>query len=173
MTRARRPGQHVPVPSDISPPLDLHEPALAELEACRAACESEAGGCAVMAAVAVCATHSLVMPRWLSDAFIRMRSRVVEGYVVSWDDAIGRAWPRGARPKDIRRLKLKKARIHAAVWNRVKTDPETPINRILFDEIGEIPGIDSSGSTVDRLYYQALKEGALNIAEWRLERSLT
>jgi hypothetical protein len=151
----------------------LLEAARAELEASRERCEEAGGGCSIMAAVALCGTHDIAMPGWLSDAFIRMRSRVVDGEVTSWDEAIGRAWPRGARPAAARRKKVLKARIHAAVWRRVKGDPTVRINRLLFDEIGELPEICSGGSKVATLYYEAIKEGSLNIATWRVQAALS
>lgn len=141
--------------------------ACAQLEALRAACEAPGGGCAVMQAVGLCASHSLPLPPWLASCFIRMRALVVEAHVATWDEAIGRPWPARVHIATIRRNLLLKKRIHAAVWAAIKAEPTRGINRLLFDEIGELDGIAVSGSKVERLYYEAVAEGRLNVADWR------
>lgn len=137
------------------------------LEALRADCESPVGGCKVMEAVGLCASHGLQMPEWLSASFIRMRSRVVEGHVASWDEAIGRVWPARTRIAAARRRLVLRKRVHAAVWELVARDPTRGIGRILFEEVGERVDINTSGSMAERLYYEAVSAGCLNVAQWR------
>lgn len=148
----------------------LHHAAEIELERMRPACEAAGGGCAIMDAVAHCALHRLLMPEWLATCFIRMRAPVVDAEVGSWDQAIGRPWPRRARLSTIRRRIAAKALVHAAVWRAVQDDPTRGINRILFDEIGEQPDIAAGGSLVAELYYEAVADGRLNVAVWRRAR---
>ena len=145
---------------DVSAPL-------AELEGLRERCLSPDGGCDVLRAVSVCALHGLVMPPWLADAFVARRARVADAFVGSWDEAFGRPWPKGTKLALVRQKRLLRSRVHAAVWKAVDEDRSRPIKRILFDEIGEQPGICKSGATTERLYYEALAQGAVNVADWR------
>lgn len=138
-----------------------------ELERLRGECVKADGGCSVMAAVAFCGAHRLVLPDWLAEAFIRMRARVVDAHVGSWDEAIGRYWPKHARLPTIRRRLVLRARVHEAVMRIVEANMERPIGRVLFDEVGEMPDIAVSGTTAERIYYEAVRAGMMNVAAWR------
>lgn len=149
------------------PNADVRTGVLAELERLRQACALPEGGCSVMQAVALCAVHDLKMPAWLAEEFVVRRRRVTEAHVATWDEAFGRPWPARTRLASVRRhLRLKK-RIHKEAWALVEADPSRSINRLLFDEVGELHGVNLSGSTTADLYYQAVREGALNLLTLR------
>lgn len=108
-------------------------------------------------------------PQWLISQFIARRARVTDAHVVTWDDeeAFGRPWPSGTRLKSVRLRKRVKARIHHEVFSLVQADLSRSVNRILFDEVGELRSVALSGSVVERLYYESVHEGALNVVVWR------
>lgn len=153
----------------VEPSAGVRTGVLAELERLRQACALPDSGCSVMEAVALCAVHDLKMPRWLAEEFVLRRRRVTEAEVVSWDAvaAFGRPWPARTRPATVRKhLKLKKL-IHKEAWALVEADPSRSVNRLLFDEVGELPGVSLGGSTTAKLYYAAVDEGALNLLTLR------
>jgi hypothetical protein len=139
----------------------------AQLEQLRRACEAPDCGLAMMEAIHLCGIHQLLVPMWLCECLGRCRMLVVDAHVATWDAALGRPWPKGTKLASVRcRMRVKK-RIHHEVFSLIKADLSRSINRILFDEVGELACIAVSGSKAERLYYESVKEGSLNVAAWR------
>jgi hypothetical protein len=88
------------------------------------------------------------LPEWLrrafKDAYEKGRARF---QTKSWDDIFDPPVPRGTQleKEKLRRLVIER------VWALKTEDPEMPIDRGLFDQIGEKLGIP--GGTIDGLYY--------------------
>ncbi|MEY4750398.1 MAG: hypothetical protein RIQ60_2612 [Pseudomonadota bacterium] len=138
-----------------------------EVEQLRAQCLSDQGGPAVLQAVNLCALHNLLMPAWLRDEYVKRHHLVADAHARSWDDAFGRPWPKRTRLATVRRRRVLIRRVHTEVWKLAASRPDLAIKRELFDMVGELEGIHLEGSTVDRLYYAALRAGFVNVAEWR------
>lgn len=130
----------------------------------RESCLAVAGGCDVLRCLALCAANRLILPGWLADAFTQRHSRVTGAELGTWDAAFGSPWPKGARLDEMRRSKKLQQLVHTAVWALALQEPATPINRALFDRVGSANGIHLSGSSVERIYYQAIGGGAVNVA---------
>ena len=101
-------------------------------------------------------------------AFLKLR----DGEAKGWDELLGRLHPKGARLHAIRTRARNLIAVHEAVFRieqaALARGQWVPINRIMFDEIGERRDISLSGATVERLYYEAVnKHGRLNVAELR------
>lgn len=118
---------------------------------------------------------ALMLPndlQWLRDEYLRRYGRVKSAHIGSWDhdEAFGRPWPSRTRlAAERRRLRLKSI-VHAHVWRLVRENPDISITRLLFDQVGETRDIALAGAAVEKLYYAALQEGMLNIAQWRAAR---
>ena len=137
---------------------------LAAIEALREACTSGDDGCSVMQGVALCAIHRVQMPSWLGDEFVRRHVRVKQAEAAGWNEAFGLYWPRGTRLDTVRRRRELKRLIHAQVWRLAGPGQTRAIDRGLFEEIGATQGIGASGSSVEKLYYEAIKEGMPSVA---------
>ena len=109
--------------------------------------EANDGG-AVLEAVAQCAAHGLVMPAWLAMAYVARYQRVVTGQCRDWTDeaAFGHALPLGSNVAGV------KARVTDGPWGyEVATEllsqnPQRPIDRGLYEEVGEVIGKKSHRS---------------------------
>ena len=150
-----------------SPAADVRAAAARELEQLREGCLRPDGGWSVLDAIALCAVHDMAMPRWLGAEYVRLRARVKSAEVATLDEAFGAYWPPRTRLPVERRHILLRKRVHAAVWELVRQNPGEAISRVLFDLVGEMAGIDISGSEVEKRYYEALDEGMLNVNTWR------
>lgn len=118
--------------------------------------EIDAGsGFAVLAAVRTCGTHGLTMPDWLVYAFNSRYDAVLNFRAISWDDALsfGKPYPKGTNTKARRKARLLRIAVHNAVTDIRKKEPDTAIDRILFDRVGELFHI--SGSLAETYFYDA------------------
>lgn len=141
---------------------------LAELDDLHAECGGDRAGTAVLQALRLCLVHGVATPEWVRRDFIRRVDLVTGARVAGWSEAFGRYWPRGTRLAAERRRLEMMPKVHAEAWRLVSQNPAgRPINRLLFDEVGEARGISMSGSAAEDLYYCALAGGALNLATWR------
>lgn len=165
----RQSGQHAGDAPDL---LAQHQAAQEVLRA-RPACLASDGGCAVLRCVALCLANSLTPPRWLADAFVARHAQVTEANVLTWDEkeAFGRAWPAHTRLAIERRNLLLRRRVHEAAMRIALEEPEVSIDRALFERIGQLRGIDVSGSTAEAAYYAAVNAGATNIARLTTRRA--
>jgi hypothetical protein len=159
---------------DGAQPSDARAAALVELGRMQSACELESGGGRVMAAVALWIVHSGA-PTWLCAAFLSRYARVSGAHVPSWDatEAFGRPWPKGIKEKrlaSIRARQALKAKLHRAAFLLMSEDTKRGVGKLLFNEVSALPGIGASASLVEKLYYEAISEGMLDLALWRAAR---
>jgi hypothetical protein len=87
------------------------------------------------------------LPEWLRLAFLAAYESRARFEIKSWDEVFDQPVPKGTQleKEKLRRLVIER------VWALKTKDPEMPIDRGLFDQIGEELGIP--GSTIDGLYY--------------------
>ncbi|MGY6517378.1 MAG: hypothetical protein ACXIUZ_01560 [Lysobacteraceae bacterium] len=107
---------------------------------------------ALMGAIRVCANHDMVLPEWVSTAFIRSYDQVLTRKVASWDEALGRPLPKGKHLAAARKKRNKAP----AVWleiNRLHAAGRG-IDDELFSEVGHKLGL---GRTLVAEYYAAMK----------------
>lgn len=132
----------------------------------RAQCLAADGGSAVMRAVHLCHLRRAAVPDWLRDEFSRRFLLVHDAHVGSWDEAFGRPYPKNTRLHDLRRRRQLLGVVHAAVWE-LAVHQGRNVTRDLFEEVGERREVNASGATVERLYYEALRQGRPSAAAVR------
>lgn len=128
--------------------------ALHELDRLRA--EFDRGdSTALLAAIRKCANHDVVLPEWVSRAFISAYDRVLACEAKSWDDVFGRPYPSGANVSAMR----KRRRLRYAVRNEIQRilDAElaTAIDVGLFERVGERLALGKTAT--QELYYESVK----------------
>lgn len=126
------------------------------IEADKASIES-GDGFAVLTCIRRCVTHGLVAPVWLAYAFNRRYGAVLNCLADSWDDpqAFGRPFPKGKHLNALRKARVNRFAVLNAVNEKLAFEPETAIDKSLFESVGKPLGL---GSTLtEELYYQALK----------------
>jgi hypothetical protein len=101
---------------------------------------------ALLYAIYYCLLMQRPLPDGLRLAFLDAYESAARFEIRSWDDVFGRPVPKGTHLKTEKR----KAELRSLVLERVRELGE-PIDRGLFDKIGEELGIP--GSTIDDLYY--------------------
>jgi hypothetical protein len=107
---------------------------------------------AILEAIHICSSHSLLLPRWCQTAFESAYEKVRGFEFKSWDDVFGRPHPKnvkiGAKYDEIR----KGLPLYARVIKIKRNDPAKAIDRLFFEAVGKEFGI--SGSLADRYYYK-------------------
>ena len=106
---------------------------------------------ALLAAIRKCANHGLVMPEWVSLAFIRNYDAVLSLRMRSWDDAFGRPYRKGMDLKAARFRREKRFHVWMEV-NRRHLAGEA-IDDQLFEAVGEALGMKKT--LASQLYYEA------------------
>lgn len=106
---------------------------------------------AILEAINICSSHSLLLPRWCQAAFGSAYGKVRGFEAKSWDDVFGRPHPKnvkiGAKYDEIR----KGLPLYCRIIKIKRSDPTQAIDRLFFEAIGKEFGI--SGSLADRYYY--------------------
>jgi hypothetical protein len=123
---------------------------------------------ALLAAVRECARCGLPMPEWVAAAFIRSYDQVLNCRVKSWDEAFGAPFPKGSHLNALRKRRKLRIFVHSAVLDRVRRDPSTPIDKGLFESVGEEFSIGAS--LAEELYYSAVRRGMLAAADVKKHR---
>jgi hypothetical protein len=102
---------------------------------------------ALLYAIYHCCLMKRPLAEWLRLAFLHAYEAHARFEIRSWDEVFDPPVPKSTRleKEKLRRLVIER------VWTLKTENPETPIDRGLFDQIGEELGF--SGSTVDGLYY--------------------
>ncbi len=124
-------------------------------------------GFALLGAIRNVVSHGLVAPDWLAYAFNRRYYAVTMFRAGSWDDplAFGRPFPKGTNLAARRKAKIGRIKVFNAVRERLAKQPDTPIDKSLFEEIGRPLGF---GATLtETFYYLELKMSGLNPANNR------
>lgn len=113
-------------------------------------------GFSVLAAIRICVTNGLVAPEWLAYAFNRRYDAVLNYRAKSWDDPLsfGRPYPKGANLVARRKARAGQLAVWLSVVTRLKADPDTPIDKGLFEDIGRPLGF---GATLAEEYYYEQK----------------
>lgn len=107
---------------------------------------------ALFAAVRKCANHDLVMPDWVSRAFIRGYDAVLTCSAASWDEAFGRPYPKGMHLANVRESRTKRF----AIWLRVselRDIDRLAIDDAIFERVGKEFGVGKTRA--NKLYYEA------------------
>jgi hypothetical protein len=124
----------------------------------------EGGGkWALLNAIYYCCLLKRPLPEWLRLAFVHAYESRARFEIRSWDEVFDRPVPKSTHPEKekLRRLVIER------VWTLKTENPETAIDRGLFEQIGEELGIP--GSTIDGLYYDKRSRGLREIYQ-RLDR---
>ena len=105
----------------------------------------------LLEAINTCALYDLPIPQWCAMPYREALRWVKRHRARSWDDVFGRATPKGAKV-DVRR---KGRKIGTKVFARISDirtkNPEIPLDRTLFESVGDEYGI--KGSTAEKYYY--------------------
>jgi hypothetical protein len=130
----------------------------------RGACLAPNGGCVVLRCLSLCGVNQLTPPGWLWDAFTQRHNRVTAAEVATWDEAFGRPWKAHTRLEAVRERRRLKEKVHSAAWMLAIKEPGMAIDHDFFERISEMLGGHKSGTTMERMYYQALSDGLANVA---------
>jgi hypothetical protein len=120
-------------------------------------------GFAVLTCIRQCVTHGLVAPEWLAYAFNRRYDAVSLCLANSWDStlAFGKPYP-GRQLNALRKARTKTLAVWLAVREVIAREPGTPIDKGLFERVGEPLGL---GATLaEEFYYKAKQEMNYGIA---------
>ena len=112
----------------------------------------DGSGFVVLEAIRMCVTHGLVAPEWLAYQFNRRVDAVHFARVGSWDDqsAFGRPFPKGTNLAALRKARTGRLAVWLSVVTKLRESPETPIDKSLFEAIGQPLGF---GTTLTEKYY--------------------
>jgi hypothetical protein len=103
---------------------------------------------ALLYAIYHCCLMNGPLPAWLRFAFVDAFESATGRYEIkSWNDAFGLPHPKGTH---LEKEKLRR-RVIERVWALKVEDPERPIDRGLFEQIGE--ELEIPAGTIDGLYY--------------------
>ncbi len=103
--------------------------------------------------VRVCLSHRIIAPEWLADAFSTRFDAVFNAEVGSWGDplAFGTPYPKGTHIAALRKGLKNGPKVVKAVEALLESNPETAIDKGLFQQIGKPLGL---GATLaEELYY--------------------
>ncbi len=112
---------------------------------------------ALFDAISYCADFDLVMPAWVSRAFIEGWFKVVFCGVGSWDEAFGKPYPKGKHLGEMQ----KDAEARFGILSRVeelRADEGAALGDDLFERVGQ--EFNMSKTRANRLYYEAKKRWA-------------
>src|SRR5262245_58171422 len=102
----------------------------------------------LLRAIYQCCLMKRPLPGWLRLAFVDAYESATGRYESkSWDRVFGQPHPKNTQ---LEKEKLRR-RVIERVWTLKAEDPERPIDRGLFEQIGEELGI--AAGTIDGLYY--------------------
>lgn len=105
----------------------------------------------VLEAIFTCAINGFAIPMWCAQAYIDAVREVRHFEAKSWDDVFGNPHPKGTQLEAKKSKRYKSPAVHNRVTEIKKTNPETPIDRSLFEEIGKEFGL--CGSLAEKYYY--------------------
>jgi hypothetical protein len=108
---------------------------------------------ALLAAVRKCANHSLVMPSWVANGFIAAYDTVLSARIGSWDEALGRPYPKGRHLHNARQDRERRFDVWLRIRNILSQEPDIAVDDALFERVGRELGIGKTRA--NRLYYEA------------------
>ncbi len=103
--------------------------------------------------VNVCLRHGIIAPEWLAGEFAKRFDAVFHADVGSWSDplAFGTPYPKGTHIAAVRKAAKNGPKVVSEVDAILKSDPQTPIDKYLFERVGAPLGL---GTTLtEELYY--------------------
>ena len=118
--------------------------------------------------VARCLVADLVAPDWLVRAFMGGYRKVVRCEVGSWDEAFGAPYP-GKKIALLKRRRLNRIRVVAAVRTAVVDDPDTAIDDGFWERIGV--AIGEGKSQAQTLHAEAIALGLETLSASELKRT--
>lgn len=97
----------------------------------------------VLDAIALCMFHRLGVPLWLEDEYLRRYGAVTSGFARDWNDprAFGPAYPKGTNRAGIRAKVNDAPAAYRIACELLGADPQLPIDRALYEAIGERVGV--------------------------------
>jgi hypothetical protein len=108
---------------------------------------------ALMLALRLCANHDLVMPEWVSRAYIEKFDRANSLRVLSWDEVFGPIVPPGRQPKRYMEDRVLRPKVYKLCRDKIAAGQ--PTDEALFEEVGALVGIKKTRAS--RLYYESRK----------------
>ena len=110
---------------------------------------------ALFAAIRICASTDMVMPEWVSNAFIEGYDSVLNCHKGSWDGAFGKPYKKGTQLTGLRQRREKKIMVYMEIREILSSGKTTAIDNELFERVGKKFGI---GKTLaNELYYEGKK----------------
>ena len=110
---------------------------------------------ALLHAVMVSFRHEIEPPEWVKQSFIASYDRVLSLMVGSWDEAFGRAIPKGKHLQKLRQRRKLRPLAYRLVTEILENEPETPIDDGLFERVGAELNIGKTLAA--ELYYEVKK----------------
>ena len=114
---------------------------------------------ALMLALRICANHDLVMPAWVSRAYIAKFDTVNLYRAKSWDEVFGRPIPKGRHLRALRNDLDMPWKIYFRIQKILREEKSSrapaKMDNALFSRVGKEVGINRSDA--QRYYYQAKK----------------
>lgn len=115
--------------------------------------ESNEASREILWCVRVFLSHGIIAPEWLADAFAKRFDAVLNADVASWSDplAFGTPYQKGTHIAAVRKALRNGPKVVSKVNAILKSDPQTPISKALFERVGIHLGL---GATLtEELYY--------------------
>lgn len=116
----------------------------------------ETGGVALLEAVSHVAKQGLVMPKWMADIYLSKFLKIQRLEVGTLDEAFGHAPIK--RLASLRQRRKLVPLISKLLIEAINADVDRPIDKSLFEEIGAMPGIGKSGTFVEEVYREGVRE---------------
>ena len=100
--------------------------------------------------------NNFLMPKWLQRAY-RIAYRKVRHYNAgSWDEVFERPHPKNTQLETKREKRLKSFKIYNRVNEIIMNEPNTPIDKYLFERVGRDLGIGGA-TKISEIYYTIKK----------------
>lgn len=121
----------------------------------------ECTGAFAMEAMRHCERFDIEVPRWLLRRFVEIHERVANFEVAGYDEAMGYQ-PMTTRKREAlaSRASLRRA-VSLTLADELYTDPDMPIDMLLFETVGERFGIGASKCR--EIYEEAVAEGGYEL----------
>jgi len=142
--------------------------AVAALEAMRKDVEKGCGRAPILAAIDHCFANGIPVPPWLQLPYRRRFAGLRACDFLTLDEAFGRWWKKRTRRETEKRNIVLRTRVHGVAFALIQANPARSIRAAAFwDEVGAAPGINLSAGAAKARYYEALRDGAVNLATFR------
>jgi len=115
----------------------------------------EGGQYSLMTAIRICANHDLLLPDWVSKAYIKAYDTVTNAKAKSWNTVFGMPYPKGTHLSAVRKKRMLKFKVWNDIKLIIKMNPETAIDESLFERVGKDNAL---GKTLaGEYYYEVVK----------------